>query len=131
MAYPIALYIHMTCVGISISLFTLRGLWMLLDHPLLAHRIVKVAPHIIDSALLGSAIYLAININQYPFIDNWLTAKLIALFVYIGLGIIALGRGKTKRIRLVALVLAVLTFVYIVSIASTHNPRGILSVWID
>ena len=131
MPYPIALYIHMTCVGISISLFTLRGLWMLLDHPLLAHRVVRVAPHIIDSALLGSAIYLAININQYPFIDNWLTAKLIALFVYIGLGIIALGRGKTKRIRLVALVLAVLTFGYIVSIASTHNPRGILSVWID
>ena len=104
---------------------------MLLDHPLLAHRVVKVAPHIINSALLGSAIYLAININQYPFIDNWLTAKLIALFVYIGLGIIALGRGKTKRIRLVALVLAVLTFGYIVSIASTHNPRGILTVWID
>lgn len=86
---------------------------------------------LLDHPLLGSAIYLAININQYPFIDNWLTAKLIALFVYIGLGIIALGRGKTKRIRLVALVLAVLTFGYIVSIASTHNPRGILSVWID
>jgi len=103
---------------------------MLLDHPLLTHKIVKILPHIIDTALLTSAIYLAFNINQYPFVDGWLTAKLLALLAYIGLGIIALGRGKTKRIRLVALILAILTFSYIVSVAMTHNPLGILSVWV-
>ena len=121
-------YIHITCISISITLFTVRGLWMLLDHPLLTHKIVKILPHIIDTALLTSAIYLAFNINQYPFVDGWLTAKLLALLAYIGLGIIALGRGKTKRIRLVALILAILTFSYIVSVAMTHNPLGILSV---
>ena len=125
-----ALYIHITCISISITLFTVRGLWMLLDHPLLTHKIVKILPHIIDTALLTSAIYLAFNINQYPFVDGWLTAKLLALLAYIGLGIIALGRGKTKRIRLVALILAILTFSYIVSVAMTHNPLGILSVWV-
>ncbi|MDG1205300.1 MAG: SirB2 family protein [Pseudomonadales bacterium] len=125
-----AFYIHITCVSISITLFTVRGLWMLLDHPLLTHKIVKILPHIIDTALLTSAIYLAFNINQYPFVDGWLTAKLLALLAYIGLGIIALGRGKTKRIRLVALIFAILTFSYIVSVAMTHNPLGILSVWV-
>lgn len=104
---------------------------MLFDHPLLTHQVAKIAPHIIDSALLGSAIYLAIKANENPFTDHWLTAKLIALLVYIGLGTIALGRGKTKRIRLIALVLAVFTFAYIVSVASTHNPLGILTVWIN
>lgn len=103
---------------------------MLLDHPLLSHRVVKIAPHIIDSALLASAIFLAIQIKQYPFSDNWLTAKLLALLAYIGLGIIALGRGKTKRIRTVALVLAITTFGYIVSVARTHDPLGILSLWL-
>ena len=128
MAYPIVFCVHITCANVSIRLFTLRGFWMLFDHPLLTHKVAKIAPNIIDSALLGSAIYLAINANEDPFTDHWLTAKLIALLVYIGLGTIALGRGKTKRIRLIALVLAVFTFAYIVSVASTHNPLGILTI---
>jgi uncharacterized membrane protein SirB2 len=81
----------------------------------------------VDTVLLASAIVLTIIIGQYPFVDGWLTVKLIALGVYIALGMIALKRGRTKTIRAAAFVAAVLVFVFIVSVALTHNPYGIFA----
>ena len=60
--------------------------------------------------------------RQYPFVEPWLTAKLLALLLYIGLGTIALKRGKTKGIRIAAYVGALATFGYIVAVALTRQP---------
>ena len=59
--------------------------------------------------------------GQYPFAQSWLTAKVIALIVYIALGTIALKRGKTKAVRSGALLAAIVTFAYIVSVALTRQ----------
>ena len=88
---------------------------------MLNQRLARVVPHIIDSLLLGSAITMAVMSAQYPFVNGWLTAKLIGLFVYVLFGGMALRRGKTKSIRARFLILAVLTYVYIVSVALTRN----------
>jgi uncharacterized membrane protein SirB2 len=60
--------------------------------------------------------------GQYPFAQNWLTAKLIGLVAYVLCGTMALKRGKTPRQRLVFLVLALTAFAYIVSVALTRSP---------
>jgi uncharacterized membrane protein SirB2 len=52
----------------------------------------------------------------------WLTAKVVALVAYIVLGAVALKYGRTKAVRSVALVAAILTFAYIVAVAVTRNP---------
>jgi uncharacterized membrane protein SirB2 len=95
---------------------------MTMESPLLRQRWVRIVPHIIDSLLLASAIALAITIQQYPLVHAWLTAKLFALVVYIVLGSIALKRGKTKRIRILAFIGALLSFSYIILVALSHNP---------
>ena len=95
---------------------------MLRDSPLLQHCWVKIVPHIVDTALLLSAITLAIQLSISPLTAPWLMAKIIALLVYILVGTLAIKRGKTKRIRLFAWVAAQLVFVYMVSVAVTHNP---------
>ena len=120
--YLVLKHIHLTAVVLSFSLFFLRGLWMLADSPQLQKRWVKITPHVIDTILLASAIALAVLIHQYPFVDAWLTAKLIALVVYIGLGTIAIKRGRSKSVRVIAWIGALLTFGYIVAVALTHNP---------
>jgi uncharacterized membrane protein SirB2 len=51
-----------------------------------------------------------------------LTAKVVALFLYIGLGMLALTYGKTKKIRILNWVAAQLCFIYIVAVAITKNP---------
>ena len=81
---------------LSISLFLVRGWWMLHDSARLHQRWVKMLPHVIDSALLASAVLLALNVGQYPGTHSWLTAKITALLLYIGLGTVALKRGQLK-----------------------------------
>lgn len=95
---------------------------MLRSSPLLQQRWVKVLPHIIDTALLLSAIILAYQLSFSPLSAPWLMAKIIALLVYILLGMIAIKRGKTLKTRLTAWLAALLVFAYIVSVAMTHNP---------
>jgi len=93
---------------------------MLMDSSLLNHPMVKKAPHYLDTALLLSGIWLAINLQQYPWTAPWLTAKLLALVVYVALGSLAL-RGKTPRIRYPALIGALLVVAYMASVASTRS----------
>ncbi len=114
-------HFHMTCAALSGSLFLLRGVWMLRDAPQLSQRWVRIAPHVIDSCLLGSAITMVVWSGQYPFAQAWLGAKVIALLLYIGLGMVALKRGRTRTIRVVALAGALLTFAYIVAVALTRH----------
>lgn len=121
MSYLAIKHIHLTCVALSGAGFLLRGLWMLMDSPHLQARWVRVLPHVIDTGLLASALTLAWMSAQYPFAQGWLTAKVIGLLAYIGLGTFALKRGKTKAQRSVFLVLALLAFAYIVGVALTRS----------
>jgi len=115
-------HLHVTTVALSFFLFFLRGVWMLADSPRLAVRWVKFVPHINDTVLLMSAITLTVIIGQYPFVHDWLTAKVLGLLAYIGLGMVALKRGRTKRVRLAAWLGALLVFGYIVAVARTKTP---------
>lgn len=112
--------VHVSCVILSISGFVLRGVLMLAGSSLLNHKLVKKAPHYVDTALLVSGIWLAINLQQYPGTAPWLTAKLVALVIYVLLGSLAL-RGRTARIRYPALVGALLVVAYMASVAITRS----------
>jgi uncharacterized membrane protein SirB2 len=57
----------------------------------------------------------------------WLQIKIAALLVYIVLGTIALKRGKTKRTRSLAFVLALLTFAYVVGVALNKSGASWLA----
>ena len=114
-------HLHITCVVLSISGFLVRGVWMMQESPWLQKKWVRVAPHIIDTVLLGSAILLAMQIRQYPFVQNWLTAKVLALLAYIVIGAIGLKYGSTKKIRVSAWLVAIAIFLYIVLVALTRQ----------
>jgi uncharacterized membrane protein SirB2 len=124
MEYTLLKAIHVTSAILSISGFAARGVLMLRDSPLLKARFVRIAPHVVDTVLLGSAIALAWLTAQYPFVLPWLTAKVIGLFAYIVLGSIALSRGRTKPVRAIAFLLALCTALYIVSVALLRTPAG-------
>ena len=120
-------HVHITCAILTITLFTLRGLLMLADSPWRESRVLKTLPHVIDTVLLTSALMLATAINQYPFSTGWLTTKVCLLVVYIVLGYYALKGGRTKAIRTVAFVAALLVVGFLVSVARAHNPLGIFA----
>ena len=122
MNYLAVKHLHVTCAALSGSLFLLRGLWMLHAPALLQRRWIRIAPHLIDTLLLGSALAMVFWSGQYPFVQPWLTAKVIALVLYIGLGTVALKRGKTRTLRLGAFIAALAVFGYIVAVALTRQP---------
>jgi uncharacterized membrane protein SirB2 len=120
-------HLHITFVILSGSFFLLRGILMLRNSAWLQHKICKIAPHIIDSGLLGAAIYLAVTAKLNPAHTPWLAAKIIALILYIILGTIALKSSKTRQIRVSAFVAALATFAYIVGVAMSKSPLSWLA----
>ena len=117
-------HLHVTCVVLSGLGFMLRGYWMLVGSARLQRPWVRVLPHGVDSLLLGSALTLAVLSGQYPFVQGWLTAKVLALLAYIGCGSVALKRGRSKAVRGIFFVMALSCFAYIVSVALTRHPAG-------
>ncbi|WP_024304155.1 SirB2 family protein [Pseudogulbenkiania sp. MAI-1] len=117
--YTIIKHAHMGCAYLSILLFTARGALMLADSPLLQARPLRILPHVIDTLLLTLGITLAVLAHFLPTQQDWLMAKIVLLLVYIGLGTVALKRGRTKTIRTTAFAAALATVLWIVLIAKT------------
>jgi uncharacterized membrane protein SirB2 len=129
-AYPLVKLLHVACVVASLAGFAARGALMLADSPLLQARWLRITPHVVDTLLLASAAWLAWQLQQYPFVHGWLTAKVVGLLAYIGFGVFALRRGRTKGTRVACLVLALLSAAYVVSVALTRDPAGALA-WLE
>lgn len=121
MSYLLLKSMHVGAVILSGTLFYIRGRWMLRGSPRLQQTWVRVVPHLIDTVLLLSAIALTLRIHQYPLTSNWLTAKVLGLLLYIGLGMVALKRGRSRQVRRLAWLAAMAVFLYIVAVALTHH----------
>lgn len=82
----------------------------------------RIVPHVVDTLLLVSAIALASTIHRYPFVDDWLTAKVAGLLLYIVMGSVALKYGKSRTLGVSAWLCAQGVFAYIVLVAMQHDP---------
>lgn len=122
MDYLLVKTLHISCVVISLSLFTLRGILQLQSRVWRHCWLLRVLPHGVDTVLLGSALWLAWRVGQYPFVNGWLTAKVMALLAYIVLGYFALARTTPAAHRRLYFVAAHLSAGYIIGVALTHSP---------
>ena len=116
--------IHVAFVALSFAGFFIRGIWMLRDSTLLRQRWVRITPQVVDTVLLLSAIVLAVQMHFSPMEQPWLMAKIIALVIYIAVGLVALRLGRSKRVRLSAWLLGLFIFMYIVSVAMSKSALG-------
>ena len=126
--YYLALrHMHIACVVLTIALFLLRGGLMIAESPWLRSRALLVLPHVIDTILLSTALMLTTIVHQYPFVQGWLTMKVVLLVVYVVLGSIAIKRGRTKRIRVYAFAAALATIAFLVTVARARHPLGVFA----
>lgn len=119
MTYLYIKHLHMSAAVVSIVLFVIRAFWSVNGSPRLQSGFARIAPHIIDTILLLAGIYLASVLGWH---QPWIAAKIVGLVLYIGVGTIAIKRGKSPGSRAVAAVVAVLIFIYIVGVAFTKTP---------
>jgi uncharacterized membrane protein SirB2 len=125
--YPHIKAVHIAAVMASGLLFLLRGAAVQLGAAWAMAAPLRYLSYTIDTVLLTAALMLATIIHQFPFVQGWLTAKVLLLVVYVVLGSFALKRGRTRAVRTSCWIAALLVYLFIVSIARTHNPLGIVA----
>lgn len=124
MTYLAVKYLHALAAIIAIAGFVVRGFWMISGSPKLELSITRVAPHVVDSLLLLSGIAMLVMLSLNPFTQAWLMAKFAGLAAYILLGTIAIKRGRTQEVRVLAFVGALSAFAYIVGAALSKSPAS-------
>jgi len=125
--YPEIRLVHIWAVAASGGLFALRGLALTLGAAWPRAAPLRYLSYTIDTVLLTAALMLMTVVQQYPFVDAWLTVKVLLLVVYIGIGIYAFRTRRSRAVRLAAWLAALAVFGFIVSVARVHDPLGILA----
>lgn len=116
---------HVLFAALSLALFAWRGTLSLWAGRRPAGRLLRVLPHVVDSLLLACGVGLTVMLRLDPLRSPWLGVKLLCVLAYILLGILAFRLRGPRRLKLALFVAALLLFGFIVSIALTHDPRGI------
>ncbi|HEY9029107.1 MAG TPA: SirB2 family protein, partial [Burkholderiaceae bacterium] len=99
MDYPTVRTFHETAVALSITGFALRGAAGLAGARWVRGRLARTVPHVVDTALLASALVLVAMLRVNPFATPWLLAKICGLVAYILLGAVALRPAVPRTAR--------------------------------
>ncbi len=122
--YPEIKLVHVTTVILSGTLFLVRGIAVNLGGNWSMTRPVRYLSYTIDIVLLSAGLSLLAILPSAAYSNGWLALKLILLVVYIGLGMLALKRGRTATVRRSCFVAAIVVFLFVYVIARTHDPLG-------
>lgn len=111
--------IHMLFILLSVGSFITRIMLAEFKPDILRAKVLKIAPHVIDTILLLSGITLVFQGNWMAGEYGWIMTKLVMLIAYIGFGVMAMRSTGIKRWG--AFVLALACFGYIISVAVTKH----------
>lgn len=126
--YQLIKSIHALTAIVTIAGFLLRGFWMLTDNELLNRKLTRILPHVIDTLFLVSGVVLLVMLGGTPLTQPWMLFKITGLVVYIGLGMVALRRGKSPGIRASAFVAAIAVFAYTYGVAVSKSPASWIAI---
>jgi len=127
MTYLFIKHLHMLFAGLTISGFVVRGYWMITGSDKLQRPVTRILPHIADTIFLLSGIAMLVMLSLNPLSQSWLLAKLTGLILYVLFGMVAIRRGPTREIRIVAFVAALSVFAYVVGVALAKSPASWLA----
>ncbi|WP_068753811.1 SirB2 family protein [Oleiphilus sp. HI0125] len=118
---------HVSCAYLTGLGFLLRGILSLKQSALLEHKLTRILPHLIDTFLLLSGLIMMVTWAFWPSEQPWLAAKIIALLLYIGFGLMTLRWGNTTRNRLVGLLAGLSCYVFIIGAAHSKSAWSVFS----
>lgn len=117
-------YVHIAAVLISGGLFFLRGMLLLNGRAWAMSAPFRYLSYTIDTVLLTAALMLATMLPSGVFANGWLSVKMLLLVLYVALGSFALKRGRTPEIRRNCFIAAIIVYVFMLTVARTHQPIG-------
>jgi uncharacterized membrane protein SirB2 len=122
--YPEIKLVHVTAAIVSGALFLVRGTAVSRGAGWAMITPVRYLSYSIDIVLLTAALMLLAILPPAVYGNGWLWLKLVLLVFYVGLGTLALKRGRTANIRRACFVAAIALYACIYLIARTHDPLG-------
>lgn len=122
--YPVLKLLHAALALVSVLWFAARGLAVLVADFRPSARLWRAGPHLVDTLLLVSGIWLALLAGWMPFVHPWLGTKLGLLVVYIGLAWVALKPWLDRRLRWSMFFAALGVFAWMMGVAFTKSPAG-------
>ncbi len=128
MFYLALMTVHISLALVSVGGFIFRWMLMMRGSAWVQHRITRTLPHLIDTLFLATGITLAVVLDLNPLAHPWLAAKLAGLVVYIVAASLAFRHARSNSSRSVFLVIALLAFAWIISVAILKTPAGFLSL---
>lgn len=121
MEFTVLKHLHMTVAAISILLFTFRFALTLVNSEKLTLKWLKIAPHIIDTLLLGFGIALSIQLAINPAEQLWLAEKLFAVVAYIFTGYYTLKLARNRTMQIIGFLGAMGWIMLVVRIAMSKE----------
>jgi len=121
--YEIAKGMHLSAVILTFLFFLIRFALLLKQSPMLQQKWLKITPHIADTLLLVTIIWLVILSGIYPFMNGWASAKLAGLVFYILSIAFTLRWAKNNIWRMVGAV-SVLFWVYMTARLGLVGPAA-------
>ena len=120
-SYVLIKMVHAVLV-LAVGLLFLWRAWLTLARsPAQNGKAPTLLAHVFSLGVLASGLTMVAIYGQMP---AWVMTKLIFLFVFIALGVIAFKRAKTRSAQLTMMALALVTYAFLVSVAVTKQPAG-------
>lgn len=109
--------IHIIFILLSFTSFFSRFALSIIKPELLQKKIIKIAPHIIDTLLLISGVTLVFQGNWLAGEFGWIISKLILLISYIILAVMAMRLKGSKRWFAFAAAIACYVYIFVIAIS--------------
>lgn len=92
---------HFIMIALSALLFTIRYVLLVKQSTLLQNKVIKIAPHAVDTLLILTGIGLILYTGFIPYTDAapWMAQKLTCVFAYFALCFFTLKLAKNNLLR--------------------------------
>jgi uncharacterized membrane protein SirB2 len=120
--------VHMLMAVASGSLLFIQGLISMPHADGWVYKSMRYLRYGVDTVLITAALMLTNIVQQYPFINSWLSVKFVLLLVYLCLGQLLFYTAGSPQQRFTAWGMALLTLLYIFSVATTQQGWGVFNL---
>lgn len=117
--YPLLLKAHLLMLVVSVLSVALRTFWAIKGSEKINNELLFKIHKLLSLVLILSGFALCVSIDQYPFVDAWVTEKLVLLFVYVAFATLAFKPVLNINVRKFFIVMTAIFFVTIFYIAKT------------
>lgn len=124
MDYTALKHMHTGLVGLSVAGFLIRGIAAFSGAGWVRAKPARILPHVVDTLLLASGLWLVMTIGAGVAGAPWFTAKMVGLVLYVFLGIVALRPATSRGLRIGAWVAALVVLGWMWNVARTKQPLG-------